>query len=466
MKKFILSLLVVVLNLQIANAELKYIFYMIGDGMGANQVLAAEMYQAEMEGRIGRKTLNMTGFPYTGQVATFSHNSGITDSAAAGTCLASGQKTDNGHLGTAPNDEKVFSIASKLQEEGWNIGIMTTVTVDHATPGAFYAHVHNRNEYYTVGTQLAESGYAFFGGAGFQKPENPAEWNKPNLYDLVEQKGYTIARGYNQAKEMMGAEKMLLIQEQDGVDKTKKCASLNYVIDRKEGDLSLPQITKTAIDFLSAKGKPFFMMVEGGMIDYAGHADDGATNIRETLEFDEAIGLALQFYREHQDETLIVVTADHETGGMALGNSDYSLNLKALSHQHISSWTLGKTIEAMYHENGKKLKWEEVKNLLREKLDFFDGFEISQEEEAALMAAHKKMISGKGKTTKTLYQDIDELAGYAIRLINKRAKLGWTSYAHTASAVPVFAIGVGAEQFVGWHDNSELAPMIMLARKK
>ena len=143
-------------------AQAKYVFFFIGDGMGAHQVLSTEMYLAELEGRIGRKSLLMTTFPYTGQVATFSASNGVTDSAASGTCLASGKKTDNGMIGQTADGTPAISVASRLKQQGWGVGIMTTVTIDHATPSAHYAHTPSRDNYYMIGTQLAESGFDFF----------------------------------------------------------------------------------------------------------------------------------------------------------------------------------------------------------------------------------------------------------------------------------------------------------------
>lgn len=447
-------------------AQARYVFYMIGDGMGSNQVLAAEMYRAELEGRIGRVPLSFTGFPYSGQVTNFSHSNGITDSAAAGTCLASGEKTSNGRVGTSPAGVSIENIAERLREDDWAVGIMTSVAIDHATPASFYAHVSDRSDYYAIGKQLVASNYDFFGGAGFHKPENLSEWKAPNLYDLCEEKGYTVAHGMDETGMLMEAEKLILIQAEDGIDRSRKSESLPYAIDREDNSLTLVDITKTAISYLSAKEKPFFMMVEGGKIDYAGHARDGATNIREVLDFDEAVKQVLTFYREHSEETLIVVTADHETGGMALGNSDYTLNLQILQHQHVSSWKLGQEIRALYREYGKKLKWEQVRSLFEQDLEFYGAVAITEEEDAALQTAWKKLVSGKQKTTKTLYQDIDELGGTAIGILNRKSKLGWTTYGHTASPVPVFAIGAGAERFTGWHDMSELAMLILHATGK
>ena len=329
---FLTALIAVAIS---ASAELKYVFYFIGDGMGANQVLTSEMYRSALQGEPkGRVQTLMTTFPYSGQAATFSKSNGITDSAAAGTCLATGSKTTNGTLGLNENGDTLTTIAEELKEQGWGVGIMTTVAIDHATPAAFYANVAKRNKYYEIGKQLCDSRFDFFGGAGFHHPEGKHDDKKVNLYRLAEEKGYTIAHGYKEAQALIQADmpastkpntelnKLILVQASDDQG-AKHGDNLPYAIDRKAGDLTLAQIVETALLFLNDRHERFFMMVEGGMIDYACHANDAATAIGETWDMDEAMRLVYEFYLAHPDETLIVVTADHETGGFALGNSDY-----------------------------------------------------------------------------------------------------------------------------------------------
>lgn len=454
-------LLVTILCSVLSFAQAKYIFYFIGDGMGTNQVLASEMYLAELEGRIGRKPLLMTQFPYSGQVATFSASNGITDSAAAGTCLATGTKTNNGTLGLSPAKDTLRTIAEILQQQGYSIGIMTTVAIDHATPAAFYAKVPDRNMYYEIGTQLAYTDFDFFGGAGFHKPVNKHNKKTPNLYDLCEEQGYTFAHGYADAQTKMNAPKLILTQTTDGIDRTKQAGSLPYAIDRQEDALTLRQIVSTAIPYLSQRHDRFFMMVEGGMIDYACHGQDGATAIGETLDMDAALEEAYNFYLAHPDETLIVVTADHETGGMAMGNGGYVLNLQALQHQHCSSWILSDQLSSLFKDNTPT--WEMVKDLLTRQLGFYTSVELTDEEDARLHDLYNKAVAHKDGKVKTLYKTMNELGSTAIALLNKKAHLGWTSYDHTAHAVPVFAVGVGAERFTGWHDNTEIAPLILKA---
>lgn len=442
-------------------AQAKYVFFFIGDGMGPHQVLSTEMYLAELEGKIGRKPLLMTTFPYTGQVATFSTSNGITDSAASGTCLASGEKTNNGVIGQTPDGSPAVSVATRLKEEGWGVGIMTTVTIDHATPSAHYAHTPSRNNYYTIGTQLADSNFDFFGGSGFNTPQDPNNPSSPNLYDLCEEKGYVLAGGYADAKSKIGSKKLLVVPSERLVDRSRHAGALPYAIDRQEGDLSLPELVELAISQLSSHER-FFMMAEGGKIDYASHANDGGTVLREVLDFDMAIKQAYDFYLQHPDETLIVVTADHETGGMALGNSDYVLNLKVLAHQKYSLDKISDQLFELHKQYGEKLAWKQVKEVLTQTTGLYAAVEISEKEDQELQEAFAKMLQNEG-VEKTLYENISTLASSALSILNKKSRLGWTTNGHTASAVPVFAIGVGAERFTGWHDNTEIAPLIYQA---
>jgi alkaline phosphatase len=206
----------------------------------------------------------------------------------------------------------------------------------------------------------------------------------------------------------------------------------------------------------------FFIMAEGGKIDYACHANDGGTVIREVIDFDNAIKLAYDFYLQHPDETLIVVTADHETGGMALGNSDYVLNLKVLAQQRYSLDLISDQLSDLHKQSGSKLLWEQVKQIITQTTGLYGSIEMSEAEDQLLHDAYKKMMQNQG-VEKTLYKDLNALAAQALAILNQKSRLGWTSKGHTASAVPVFAIGVGAERFTGWHDNTEIAPLIYQA---
>ncbi len=455
-----------------ASAGIKYIFYFIGDGMGTNQVLSAEMYRSAIQGEpLGRVQTLMTTFPYSGHASTYSKSNGITDSAAAGTCLATGSKTNNGILGLDADGNRLTTIAEDLKAQGWGIGIMTTVAIDHATPAAFYAHVEKRSDYYKIGKQLCASGFDFFGGAGFHHPQGKHDNKSTNLYRLAGQNGYTIVRSLEEARQSIipsfsgeaaahSINKLIMVQHGD--TGMVHGSNLPYAIDRKEGDLTLTQIVSTAIPFLNARYERFFMMVEGGMIDYACHADDAATAIGETWDMNDAMQVAYDFYLAHPDETLILVTADHETGGLALGNSDYTLHLDLLRNQKCSSALLSDRFTKLFKETSKP-KWTDVKRLYRENLGFWDTVKISDDEEDDLKDLYEKACEGKAKDVKNMYKSINALAEAGIALLNKKTHIGWTTRAHSAHAVPIFAIGPNAELFSGWHDNSDIVPLLRKA---
>lgn len=463
MKRLFVILAVFLLTVS-AFPQAKYVFYMIGDGMGPNEVLAAEMYLAELNGEIGRQQLCMTQFPYSGQASTYSASNSITDSSAAGTCLASGKKTTNGMLGVTSDGTPVPSIAEILHEKGWRVGVMTSVSIDHATPGAFYAHSDKRSNYYLIGSQLAASGYEFFGGSSFLQPTDKKNPDAQNLYDLCENNGYVFLHGLDEMGNANTFDKIILIPENEGRNvREAGPGMLPYALDKKTSDLTLPQITLSAIKFLSSKSEPFFMMVEGGAIDWACHGNDAAAAIGEVIEFDAAIKEAYNFYLQHPDETLIVVTADHETGGMSLGNNHYELHLRYLENQKMSAGKISDEIKALQRKFGKKLKWEQVKEVFVNCLGLYDKVPVSAEDDAALQLTFKQMMKNKAADTKTLYASLSALSDQAVQLLNKMAEIGWTTHSHSAAAVPVFAIGAGAERFTGWHDNSELMGLILEA---
>ena len=272
----------------------KYVFFFIGDGMGVNQVNGTEMYLADKEeGRIGTRQLLFGSFPVAGIATSFSASNPITDSAAGGTALATGSKTYNGAIGVDADKQALRSVAYRAKASGKRVGIATSVSVDHATPAAFYAHQVSRSRYYEIACELPESGFDFFAGAGFLKPATTADKQKATpVYELIEEGGYTIARGIEEYEEKSDeADKMVLIQEEG-------CASdcLPYALDRDEDDLTLKQITESAIDFLTKDNKKgFFLMVEGGKIDWACHNNDPATVFAEAIDLDQAIGVAYEF---------------------------------------------------------------------------------------------------------------------------------------------------------------------------
>lgn len=401
-KRFSLVLLVAILFSLFAQScsqekKAKYVFYFIGDGMGFSHISLTEGYLATKEGKIGNSPLCFTQFPVMGMATSFSSNRYITCSSAAGTALATGSKTNNGMLGVTPDSSDLTSIAYKIHNAGFPVGITTSVTIDHATPASFYANSSARSDYYSIAEQLPLSGFEFFGGGGFYGAKDKREAVK-SLYDIASEAGYEFVFGIDEYNAKKGdSEKMILFQKGD-----KKNNDLPYVAEREEGDLTLPQVVESAIDFLNSKDG-FFLMVEGGKIDWAAHSNDLSGTIFEMLDFDAAIALAYEFYKQHPSETLIVVTADHETGGVTLG---------------------------------------------REKGYVYD----------------LSVVKAPGESSITAGSDVSNyMSGVSADSLSKVARIGWTTTSHTGGAVPVFAVGAGSGLFAGRQDNTDIPKKICKA---
>lgn len=462
MKRLTYLMLFMLLAVVAQAQQAKYVFYFIGDGMGLNQVNTTEMYLGEKQGRIGTEPLCFASFPVAGMATTFSASNSITDSSAGGTALATGVKTYNGAIGVDANKERVMSVAERAKRAGKKVGVTTSVSIDHATPAAFYGHQPDRSMYYEIALQLPEAGFDFYAGSGFLKPARTFDKkDAPSIYPIFEQAGYTIARGLDEYKAKADdAGKMILMQKEGA-----NSSSLPYAIDRSEGDLTLAQITESAIDFLSRDNKKgFFLMVEGGKIDWACHSNDPATMVKEVIDMDNAVRVAYEFYKKHPKETLIVITADHETGGLALGNSNYTLNLKSLDCQKQSTDQLSRALTDLRKSKGNKATWEDVKALLTERMGFWGELTPTWEQEKMLRDEFESsFVRNKVVFEESLYSKTEPLAAVAKKVLSQMSKLGWTTGSHSAEYVPVFAVGAGSKLFMGKMDNTDIPKRIAKA---
>ena len=438
------SLLLLIIAMAAVAQNPKYVFYFIGDGMGPSHVLGTELYINELQGNIGRnEKLSFTQFPHTAFVTTFSASNGVTDSAASGTALATGNKTYNGAIGITADGTPCSSVAQWAKDAGYAVGISTTVPINHATPAAFYAHQKSRNNYDEIAQEMHLYSFDFFAGGD---PVYNGDRNE--LYKRYRKSDYAIARGIKQFDAMCNnADRMMLFQ-------SEVLTQLPYSIDQSNDDLNLAQITKAGIEFLTEKSdKGFFFMIEGGKIDYASHSNDAATMIKEVLNFDAAIKVALDFYNEHSDETLIVVTADHETGGFVLGYfGNYTLNLDAMKGQKCSEDVLAGTLQTLYKE-GKINSCEALTEVLQTKL----GITPDEGQMKHLNGLYRKVAEGdKEQSNKYL----SRIADYAIGIVSQQSAISWASGNHSGTFVPLFAIGKGAEKFHGIIDNTDVPKTI------
>ncbi len=460
MKKRFLSLFVITLFALFAMAEgqVKYVFYFIGDGMGVNQINVTETYLAALKGRIGIEPILMSEFPVVGIVNTYSATNGVTDSAAGGTALASGYKTKNGAIGVLEDlQTPCTSIAAWAKQSGKAVGIATTVAITHATPASFYAHQPKRSMYYEIGQDLCKSGFDFFAGCDFHRP-NTKE-GEPTLREQAKAAGYTILTGGYKEYQKKGkkSEKLIMLQSDEQNEKLGS-DHLPYALDQTKNDLTLEQIVRAGINYLSSKSTDgFFFQIEGGMIDYACHRNDIGNAINEVLDLDKAVKVAYEFYQQHPDETIIVISADHETGGLAMGTGPYELHTDLLRFQHKSidelKWMLGE----LYKKAPKKFDRVAVEKVLREEMGFGAGIALSDKQQERISrrweAIEKAIADGQ-----KVQDRINDLGETVKHILSEVAMISWASGGHSNGYVPIYAIGPGTEVFQGRIDNIEIAP--------
>lgn len=461
-RSFTLIIAVLLAITAFAQPKAKYVFYFITDGTGVNTVLAAEMMQAELQGRIGRQPFCMTQMPVVGVASTFSYNSGVTDSAASGTALATGVKTNNGAVSVYPDMTTPASpITEWAKQAGVKVGVASSVPVNHATPAAFYAHDASRNDYYAVARDMIDTGLDFYAGSEIKNNVDPKKHpGAPDLYAEMERAGYVVARGTKDFSEKYRkASRMLLVQDDTRLHPVSGSYSIPYAIDKQQGDMTPEEILQCQIAFLTKDNSDgFFIMNEiGGKVDWACHARDGATAFAEVAAVDRCLEIAYEFYRQHPHETLIVLTADHETGGLVLAADNvYSLNLKALQHQKGSLDSFTAKLKAMRAATHNNVTWPMAEQALREHFGFWDKLEMSDEETAALKAVWQKSFGEGMADVKNEYTANHALAEQARAIINAKAGIQWVTRGHSAGLVPVYACGVGSELFAGHNDNADI----------
>lgn len=446
--------LLAVASLAASAATPKYIFYFIGDGMGMGPVMAAETYNRTILNNPNR--LLMMQFPVASAAMTYSASSNVTDSAAAGTALSTGTKTKNSMLGMAPDTTNVYSIAVDLAKLGYGIGIGTTVAADDATPGAFYAHVPNRGMSYEIDTQFATSGVTFLAGAGLRSIKN-SKGEYTDVLDRLASNDYQVVYGPGGIKDIK-SDKVVLLSPL-GTDPN----NAGYEIDSIAGALTITQITDACLKQLQ-KTSPerFFMMIEGGNIDHALHANDGGAAIKEIISFNNALEIAYRFYQQHPDETLIVVTADHDTGGLSLNSPKGAKGgLANIDFQRVSKEVFGQYCEGILRSR-MVYTWNDMQQYLSDKLGFWSHIKLSDKQTDKLKELFTRTFELRNTDDqKTLYANFNSFAVEVFRIFNDATGLAFTTTSHSGNPVPVYAVGAGADAFKALNNNTDIPRAIL-----
>lgn len=417
-----------------AKAQSKNLIVLIGDGMGPAQISATRYFQQYTK---GVSHLNLDPY-YVGQATTYADRgedggkivSGIvTDSASAGTAFATGHKTYNAGISVSNEDvSKPFaSIIEAAEASGKATGLVTTARITHATPAVYASHVRNRDNEAAIASQYLESGVDVLMGGGKQffvtKDEKGKRTDKNILPDF-KAKGYTVVENTSALNALTSKNTKVL-----GLFGSSHVA---YVPDRTAETPSLAAMTSKALNILSTDKDGFVMMIEGGRIDHAGHANDLPTLVQEALDFDAAFKTAIEFAKK-DGNTSVVVTADHETGGLSLSRDNiYEINIDLWNKQKHSSESLAAALEAAQTP-------EEIRSIVTENTWITD---LSDEEVTQIM-------NGDGSSYKR--------EGAYNAVISKRLLVGWSGHGHSAVDVGVWAYGPIADKIKGQVDNTQIA---------
>jgi len=451
----------------------KYIFYFIGDGMASVQVHAAEAYLAslmegdEVPGSEKAELLTMSRFPVQGMSTTFANNRLITGSAAAGTALACGKKTNINVISMDPDGTIPYaSIAEKAKEAGMKVGIVSSVSIDHATPAVFYAHQETRKNYHEIAMELANSDFDYFGGGGFHDDES----GPGDAIETAMGNGFTFAYTWPELEAIEPGTRTIAMNHT-----LAGGSALYYELDRPADHLSLAEFTRQGIRLLD-NPRGFFMMVEGGKIDWACHANDARAAIDDTIAFDDAIREAVEFYHRHPNQTLIVITADHECGGMTMGfaGTGYDTAFEVLERQTMSYEMFDNTVLADYKATHNPAPvdidmtmWNLVLDafgldgagLTADTADDLTDFQLERLEDAFDRSMTGTVV-GTAEEDWLLYGYYEPFTVTLTHILNEKAGISWTSYSHTGVPVPVLAKGKTGPFFDGFYDNTDIPQKI------
>ncbi len=407
-------------------AEVKNVILMIGDGMGLALV---DISRIALVGK--DKYLEFEDSAVVGLQKTYSQDSLVTDSAAAATALSTGHKTKNSYLGVSVDGTThLKNLIEVAKQKGKSTGLVTNVTITHATPAGFAVHTNSREEL-SVADQYAEyKNVDVLLGAGEEYfiPKNIEGSKRKDGRDLISEfvsSGYKVVKT---KKELMSID----IKKVDKLLGLFKYLDTTYYIDRKflnrENLPTLAELSDVALKILSKNEKGFFLMIEAGKIDWACHANDIATALWEVYEFNEAVKVVKKFLSKHPQDTLVIITSDHETGGLGLSSGEYRFFPEKILLQKISCAQIAKILKG------------QTQKTIVEKFFEYTGIDNLTKEEIEIISKGQAREIGK--------------------IISSRIEIGWTTGTHSGCSVLVYAFGKNAQLFSGVYENIDIASKI------
>ncbi len=469
--KSIITVFLIAISFALNAASPKYVFMFIGDGMAANHRVMTDQFSRQ----IGRGPLAMDQLMVKGLTKTLSADKLVTDSAAAATALACGVKAKNCMLGCDADGNYVPSCATLAKESGKKVGIITTVTTTHATPGGFYVRGRSRGKNYAVASDLVNSGFDFFAGGGldrkFDDTKDPDYKKYGNIYEYAEKKGYNVVTTKKEFFALKPSDGKVLTRFTDLV--------YPYDIDITNAEAevypTLPQLLEQCIAMID-NPEGFFIMVEGGRIDWSAHANDAATTVRDIIALDDAVRVALEFMKKHPKDTLIVATGDHETGGLTAGVAGVTStsDISILTNQTTSIREFDEKMRQAVLKN-QKFSFEDAKKMITKGFGLkFEGdpkkdlMVLTNEEIAKVKADFENDLA---KLLANMIKKKDAVEYLTIskhrlgirlgKLISKRAGVSWAHTHHSGQPVILSAEGCCADLFKkGTMENSEVGEIL------
>ncbi len=418
----------------------KNVIVMIGDGLGLGQIEVTRHMEYGKDGELFIETL-----PHVSLVKTTSANNFVTDSAAAGTALATGVKTNNGAIGVDAEGQPVDSVLDDFQKMGRAVGVISNNTVTDATPAAYTASVANRySGQPAAAREMLKNKYDVLLGGG-AKYFGPKRQDGKDLLPEFEKAGYTIVTDQDQLGSVKDADKLLGLFHP---------SYMSFKLDKDDlnsNEPSLELMAEKAIDILSKDKDGFFLMIEGARIDHAAHAADVTGVWQETMEFDRTVKQTWEWAKDRKD-TLVIVLADHETMGFAAAEP---MDIDALKKITVSPDFMARKMTKA--ADGNTFEPASVKAVIKQ----YAGIEMTDDQ---VTEFNKNILDSEGKRKRShrVAWEVGSLIAkhYQAGLLDREVRENSSTGGHTGNMVPMFAAGAGAEHFEGVMDNTDVAKLI------
>lgn len=432
-------------------SKVNHVFVFLGDGMGINHVTAARYLEQEESGADGADHIwsrdSFDSFPVLGMITTHNLSGDVTDSAASATAMFTGRKTVNKSLNcNSETGETFVPLAKQLSDAGFSVGVISTATLDHASPAAMYAVSEDRYNYTDIALQGIGCGWLdFWAAGGFC-------WDQEEMIQAAQEAGFTVA---DTPEDIRGLTAESLPALAAAVSNTAE-PFMAHEIDRSRSahygadTVSFGDLVNQAVNCLREEER-FFLFAESALVDIASARYDLKTALYEIYALDDAIAAAVKFYKENPEDTLIVVLSDHETGGLRLRTDmDYG----ELKTQVASGARLRAIMEELYDID---VPFSEAMEKAGHYFGIYES-DLNEEELRELEESYEDARTGDYST-----DDVDPFITDLCKLKSEQVQVSFASSSHTAQPVMVYAMGKGAEAFAGLYDNTEVYEKLMNA---